>query len=85
MIQGSKPEAEQGNLVCISAGDKTVFDDCESVFSTISKTSFYLGIYLLITILLILVLFLCNNYGFTLMMAINPFQVKQLEQPQKSV
>ncbi|XP_025412661.1 putative oxidoreductase GLYR1 homolog [Sipha flava] len=43
MIQGSKTEAEEGNLVCMSAGDKSLFDDCQSTFCAIAKNSFYLG------------------------------------------
>lgn len=65
MIQGSKLEAEQGNLVCLSAGDKSVFDDCESVFSAISKNSFYLGIPTTYSTLLFFVL-LFNNFVFTI-------------------
>lgn len=43
MIQGSKVEAEEGNLVFMAAGDKTLFDDCQSSFCAIAKNSFYLG------------------------------------------
>lgn len=43
MVQGSKIEAEEGTLVCMTAGDKSLYDDCESAFSAISKTSFFLG------------------------------------------
>ncbi|XP_050540446.1 cytokine-like nuclear factor N-PAC [Daktulosphaira vitifoliae] len=43
MLQGSKTEAEEGNLVCMAAGDKTLFDDCQSTFCAIAKNSFYLG------------------------------------------
>lgn len=43
MIQGSKTEAEEGNLVCMSAGNKTLFDDCQSTFCAIAKNSFFLG------------------------------------------
>ncbi|VVC34058.1 Hypothetical protein CINCED_3A000478 [Cinara cedri] len=43
MIQGSKTEAESGNLVCMAAGNKELFDDCQSVFCAIAKNSFFLG------------------------------------------
>lgn len=43
MVQGSKKEAEDGTLVCLTAGDKTLYDDCESAFKAISKTSVFLG------------------------------------------
>lgn len=43
MIQGSKKEAEEGTLVCMSAGDKTLFDECQSIFCAIAKNSIYLG------------------------------------------
>lgn len=43
MIQGSKVEAEEGNLVFMAAGDKSLFDDCQSSFCAIAKNSFYLG------------------------------------------
>lgn len=45
MIQGSKTEAEEGSLVCMAAGDRGLFDDCQSVFCAIAKNSFYLGWY----------------------------------------
>jgi len=43
MIQGSKKDAEEGNLVCLAAGDKSLFTDCKSSFCAISNHSFYLG------------------------------------------
>jgi len=43
MIQGSKIEAEEGNLVCLAAGDKTLYDDCSTVFKAIAKNSVYIG------------------------------------------
>lgn len=43
MIQGSKTEAEDGNLVCMTAGNKSLFDDCRSMFCAIAKNSIYLG------------------------------------------
>lgn len=43
MIQGSKIEAEEGNLVCLAAGDKTLFDECKATFDIIAKHTLYLG------------------------------------------
>ncbi|KAL5281378.1 GLYR1 family protein [Megaselia abdita] len=42
-IQGSKSEAQAGTLVIIAGGDKSVFDDCQSCFKSISKNTFFLG------------------------------------------
>lgn len=42
-MQGSKVEAEEGTLVILAAGDKSLFDDCQSCFIAMSKNSFYLG------------------------------------------
>lgn len=42
-MQGSKVEAEEGTLVILAAGDKSLFDECQSCFIAMSKNSFYLG------------------------------------------
>ncbi|CAG4960563.1 unnamed protein product [Colias eurytheme] len=42
-IQGSKTQAEEGTLIILAAGDRTLFDDCQSCFKAMSKNSFYLG------------------------------------------
>lgn len=42
-VQGSKNNAEEGTLLLLAAGDKTLYDDCQSCFSAMSKNSFYLG------------------------------------------
>ncbi|XP_046394181.1 putative oxidoreductase GLYR1 homolog [Ischnura elegans] len=42
-VQGSKTEAEEGNLVILAAGDRTLFDDCQSCFEAMGKSSFFLG------------------------------------------
>lgn len=42
-LQGSKPEAEAGTLVILAAGDRTLFNDCQSCFESIGKNSFFLG------------------------------------------
>jgi len=43
MIQGNKHDAEQGELVCLTAGDKSLFADCQSAFCAIANKSIYLG------------------------------------------
>ncbi|XP_046639132.1 putative oxidoreductase GLYR1 homolog [Daphnia pulicaria] len=42
-IQGSKVQAEEGMLVILAAGDRTLFDDCQSCFQAMGKNSFFLG------------------------------------------
>lgn len=42
-IQGSKKEAEEGELLLISAGDRSVYDECSTCFAAMSNKSFYLG------------------------------------------
>jgi len=42
-IQGSKTQAEEGMLVILAAGDRTLFDDCQSCFQAMGKNSFFLG------------------------------------------
>ncbi|XP_052749922.1 cytokine-like nuclear factor N-PAC isoform X2 [Galleria mellonella] len=42
-IQGSKTQAEEGTLIILAAGDRSLFDDCQSCFKAMSKNSFYLG------------------------------------------
>ncbi|XP_071452793.1 cytokine-like nuclear factor N-PAC [Hetaerina americana] len=42
-VQGSKTQAEEGTLVILAAGDRTLFDDCQSCFEAMGKNSFYLG------------------------------------------
>lgn len=42
-IQGSKKQADDGTLLILAAGDKTLFDDCQSCFTAMGKHSFYLG------------------------------------------
>jgi len=43
MVQGSKADAEGGQLICLAAGDKTLFNDCKSSFCAIAEKSIYLG------------------------------------------
>jgi len=42
-MQGSKRQAEDGTLVMIAAGDRSLFDDCQSCFQAMSHHSFFLG------------------------------------------
>ncbi|KAF7270885.1 hypothetical protein GWI33_016187 [Rhynchophorus ferrugineus] len=42
-IQGSREEAEVGSLVILTAGEKSLFVDCQSCFKAMGKTSLYLG------------------------------------------
>ncbi|CAH1102950.1 unnamed protein product [Psylliodes chrysocephalus] len=42
-VQGSKNEADEGSLVVLTAGDKSLFVDCQSCFKAMGKTAFFLG------------------------------------------
>lgn len=42
-VQGSKTQAQEGTLVILAAGDRTLFDECQSCFEAMGKNSFYLG------------------------------------------
>lgn len=42
-MQGSKKQAEVGSLIILAAGDKSLFEDCQTCFKAIGKTAFYLG------------------------------------------
>lgn len=42
-IQGSKNQAQDGTLVVLVSGDRSLFDDCQSCFQAMGKNSFYLG------------------------------------------
>ncbi|XP_040566392.1 cytokine-like nuclear factor N-PAC isoform X1 [Lepeophtheirus salmonis] len=42
-VQGSKQQSNDGTLVILAAGDRTLFDDCQSCFQAMGKNSFYLG------------------------------------------
>ncbi len=42
-VQGSKDQANDGTLVVLVAGDRSLFDDCQSCFQAMGKNSFYLG------------------------------------------
>lgn len=42
-LQGSKPEANDADLIVLGAGDEELFDQCQSCFKAIGRTVFYLG------------------------------------------
>ncbi|CAO1367003.1 unnamed protein product [Diamesa hyperborea] len=42
-IQGSKSQAEEGTLIILAAGDRTLFEDCQTCFEAMGRNSFYLG------------------------------------------
>lgn len=42
-VQGSKEQSSEGSLVLLVAGDKSLFDECQSCFQAMGKNSFYLG------------------------------------------
>lgn len=42
-IQGSKAQSENGELVLMSAGDRTLYDECSTCFSAMSMYSVFLG------------------------------------------
>lgn len=42
-LQGSKTCAEDGTLVILAAGDRSLFDECQSCFEAMGRNSFYLG------------------------------------------
>lgn len=68
-MQGSKVEAEEGTLVILAAGDKSLFDDCQSCFIAMSKNSFYLGNYFIYFSFSSLILQSFSSYSFKLMRA----------------
>lgn len=41
-LQGSKTEAENGQLVILCSGDRSLYDDCLSAFAAVGKNSFFL-------------------------------------------
>lgn len=42
-FQGSRKEAEEGSLVILAAGDRSVYNECESCFNACSNHSIFLG------------------------------------------
>jgi len=43
MILNGKKAAEDGDLIIVSAGDKTLYEDCSSCFQAMARQSFFLG------------------------------------------
>lgn len=43
-VAGSQQLSNDGMLVILAAGDRTVYEDCSSCFQAMGKTSFFLGI-----------------------------------------
>jgi len=42
-IQGSKNQAEEGKLIILAAGERSLFEECQTCFEAMGKNSFYLG------------------------------------------
>lgn len=42
-VAGSQQISNDGMLVILAAGDRTVYEDCSSCFQAMGKTSFFLG------------------------------------------
>ena len=42
-MAGSQQVSNEGMLVILAAGDRTVYEDCSSCFQAMGKTSFFLG------------------------------------------
>lgn len=42
-MAGSQQLSNDGMLVILAAGDRTVYEDCSSCFQAMGKTSFFLG------------------------------------------
>lgn len=42
-IQGSKNQAEEGTIIIVAAGERLLFEECQTCFEAISRNSFYLG------------------------------------------
>lgn len=42
-ILGSHVDAEEGTLVILAAGDLTLFEECQSCFIAMGKSSFFFG------------------------------------------
>ncbi|XP_014280429.1 uncharacterized protein [Halyomorpha halys] len=42
-LHGSKKEAEEGSLVCLTAGDESLHNDCQFFYQSCSKQTFFMG------------------------------------------
>lgn len=42
-IQGSKSQAFEGTLIILAAGDRGLFEECQTCFEAMGRNSFFLG------------------------------------------
>ncbi|CAG7717186.1 unnamed protein product [Allacma fusca] len=42
-IQGSRTESHEGTLIILAAGERSLYEECQSAFQSMGKHSFYLG------------------------------------------
>lgn len=42
-IQGTKAQAEEGKLILLAAGDKTLFEECQTCFEAMGRNSYFVG------------------------------------------
>ena len=42
-IQGSKSQSFEGTLIILAAGDRTLFEECQTCFEAMGRNSFFLG------------------------------------------
>ena len=42
-VIGSRQPSENGSLIILAAGDRTLYDDCYSCFEAMGRKTFYLG------------------------------------------
>lgn len=42
-IQGTKAQAEEGKLILLAAGDKQLFESCQTCFEAMGRNSFFVG------------------------------------------
>ena len=43
-VIGSRQPSENGTLLILAAGDRTLYDDCYSCFEAMGRKTFYLGV-----------------------------------------
>lgn len=42
-VHGTKAQAEEGKLIILAAGDKELFDSCQTCFEAMGRNSFFVG------------------------------------------
>lgn len=42
-IQGTKAQAEEGKLILLAAGDKSLFEECQTCFEAMGRNSYFVG------------------------------------------